>query len=173
MPLPAANAVTLPMMAHKRDAKMSGRTSRPIRILSMPPWPSSPTTKQSIGLGGTTWAWHAGAATNGHERGLEAFGMWSQKSSKYDEANTRESWQRYFTSPPTEIGAGTIFQKADQAQFGWRALVGLPIEKVTEILRLAKLPLAQYDTERKEAAKRLGIRRVNARRHRRPDCAAA
>ena len=70
-------------------------------------------------------------STNGHERGFEAFVMWSRKSSKYDETNTRERWQRYFASPPTEIGAGTIFQKADQAQLGWRALVGLPIEKST------------------------------------------
>jgi hypothetical protein len=99
--------------------------------------------------------WHA---TSGDERAFAAFDMWSHKSAKYNEATTRERWQRYFTSPPTEIGAGTIFQKADQAQPGWRALVGLPIEKVNEILRLAKLSMAQYDTERKETAKRLGLR---------------
>jgi hypothetical protein len=107
-------------------------------------------------------------STGGHERGREAFIMWSQKSSKYDEANTREKWQRYFTSPPTEIGAGTIFEKANQAQFGWKALVGLPIEKINEIIRLAKLSAAQYDTERKEAAKRFNSPRFYARRHRRP-----
>ena len=98
-------------------------------------------------------------ATNGHERGREAFIMWSSKSSKYNADNTREKWQRYFASPPAEIGAGTIFQKADEAQFGWRALVGLPIEKITEILKLSRLSMVAYDAERKEAAIRLGIRR--------------
>ena len=97
-------------------------------------------------------------ATNGHERGLEGFLMWSSKSSKHDEANTRERWQRYFASPPTEIGAGTIFQKADQAQRGWRALVGLPIDKVNEILKLSRLSIVAYDGERKETANELGIR---------------
>jgi hypothetical protein len=106
-------------------------------------------------LGMASWL-----STNAHERGLEAFLMWSSKSSKHNEANTRERWQRYFASPPTEIGAGTIFQKADQAQPGWRALAGLPIDKVTEILRLAKLPLPQYDIERKEASKHLGFTRI-------------
>ena len=98
-------------------------------------------------------------ATNGDERGYAAFDMWCRKSAtKYDEVKTRGRWQHYFTSPPTEIGAGTIFQKADQAQPGWRALRGLPIEKINEILRLAKLSMAQYDSERKESAQRLGLR---------------
>jgi Sec-independent protein translocase protein TatA len=97
-------------------------------------------------------------ATNGVERGFEAFDMWARKSPIYNSDNVRERWQRYFASPPTEIGAGTIFQRADQAQRGWRALVGLPIDKITVILRLAKLARAQYDIERKEAAKTLSVR---------------
>jgi hypothetical protein len=101
-------------------------------------------------------------ATNGHERGFEAFDMWCRKSAtKYDEVKTCERWQHYFSSPPDTIGAGTLFQKADQAQPGWRSLRGLPIEKITGILRLAELSLAQYDTERKEAAKQLGFSRVS------------
>jgi hypothetical protein len=97
-------------------------------------------------------------ATNGHERGFEAFRMWSQKSSKYNEANTRERWQRFFSSPPTEIGAGTLFKRADQAQPRWRALAGLSLEQVTEVLRLSRLSTVQYDGERKSAATQLGIR---------------
>ena len=98
-------------------------------------------------------------ATNGHQRGFEAYDMWCRKSpTKYDAEKVRARWQHYFTSPPTEIGAGTIFRSADEAQFGWRALVGLPIEQITEFLRLAKLTVVQYDTERKEAADLLGIR---------------
>jgi putative DNA primase/helicase len=97
-------------------------------------------------------------ATNGADRGFEAFDLWSQKSPKYNRDTTRARWQHYFASPPTEIGAGTIFQRADQAQRGWRALVSLSIDKINVILRLAKLARAQYDVERKESAKTLSIR---------------
>src|SRR5262249_9242515 len=67
-------------------------------------------------------------------------------------------WQRYFSSPPTEIGVGTIFFEADKAMPGWRALVGLSIEKVTEVVRLASLSEVQYEQQRKEAAGQLGLR---------------
>jgi hypothetical protein len=97
-------------------------------------------------------------ATNGHERGKAAFHMWSRKSTKYDEAYTEARWQHYFSSPPTEIGAGTIIDKANKAQPGWRELVGLAIDEINEVLRLARLAKVQYDTERTEVANQLGIR---------------
>jgi putative DNA primase/helicase len=100
-------------------------------------------------------------ATSGDERGLEAFDMWSRKLPGYEFHDKKDSaearWNHYRTSPPTELGAGTIFQKANQAQPGWRALVGLPIDKINEVLRLARLPKVQYDPERKEVAKRFNI----------------
>jgi hypothetical protein len=98
-------------------------------------------------------------STNGHDRGFEAFDIWSRKSPEHNkEDSTQARWQHYHTSPPTEIGAGTIFQKADRAQPGWRALAGLTIEKITEVLRLAKLAKPLYDAERKEVAKNFNMR---------------
>ena len=71
-------------------------------------------------------------ATTGHQRGFEAFDMWCRKSpTKYDEVKVRGRWQHYSASPPSEIGAGTIFARADEAQFGWRALVGCRSTKST------------------------------------------
>ena len=43
------------------------------------------------------------------------------------------------------------FRKPIKPSYGWRALAGLPIEKVNAILRLAKAVRgAQYNAERKE-----------------------
>jgi hypothetical protein len=60
-------------------------------------------------------AWRA---TDGN--GFEAFDGWSKKSEKYDAVETRDRWDHYFTSPPREIGVGTIFYMADQAAPGWQ-----------------------------------------------------
>ena len=59
-------------------------------------------------------------ATNGHERGCEAFHMWSRKSEKYDEDETEKRWQHYFRSPPKDIGAGSVCRWANEACPGWR-----------------------------------------------------
>jgi hypothetical protein len=60
------------------------------------------------------------AATDGNDGGLTAFHTFSRKSAKYDVAATTERWERYATSPPTEIGVGTIFWLADKADHNWR-----------------------------------------------------
>jgi len=52
------------------------------------------------------------AATGGSDEGLELFKHWSAKSAKYNEATTKARWQHYHRSPPTRIGAGTIFYAA-------------------------------------------------------------
>jgi AAA domain/Primase C terminal 2 (PriCT-2)/Bifunctional DNA primase/polymerase, N-terminal len=60
-------------------------------------------------------------ATAGSEAGRAAWDAWSKKNpAKYDARNTAEKWAAYFKSPPTRIGAGTIFYLADQASPGWR-----------------------------------------------------
>jgi hypothetical protein len=64
-------------------------------------------------VGMATWR-----ATNG--TGFAAFDAWSQKAGKYDAAATAARWQHYFTSPPTEIGAGSLFYLAKQVWPGWR-----------------------------------------------------
>jgi putative DNA primase/helicase len=59
-------------------------------------------------------------ATAGSEEGFEAFDKWSQKSRKHNAGTTRKTWQDIGRSPPTRIGAGTIFFLADQADPDWR-----------------------------------------------------
>jgi hypothetical protein len=54
-------------------------------------------------------------ATGRSEEGFEAFSSWSAKSRKHDPQTTREKWDQYFKSPPTSIGAGTIFFMAAEA----------------------------------------------------------
>jgi Bifunctional DNA primase/polymerase, N-terminal/Primase C terminal 2 (PriCT-2)/D5 N terminal like len=58
-------------------------------------------------------------ATSGTGKGLQIFDQWSRKSSKYDEANTRREWESIHRSPPTRIGAGTIFFEANRADPRW------------------------------------------------------
>jgi hypothetical protein len=64
-------------------------------------------------------AWRA---TNGSPVAFAAFDRWSQKSKKYDADNTRKKWwHELFRSPPDDIGAGTIFRMAREAQEEARA----------------------------------------------------
>ena len=56
-------------------------------------------------------------ATSG--TGFPIFDTWSQKSSKYDAANTQNEWEAMTRSPPTRIGAGTIFYHANLADAEW------------------------------------------------------
>ena len=66
-------------------------------------------------VGLATWAATAGSAS-----GLAMFSAWSQKSQKFNEADVRERWRHYRTSPPDRIGAGTLFYLARQARPSWR-----------------------------------------------------
>jgi putative DNA primase/helicase len=60
--------------------------------------------------------------------GEDAFHGWSRKSDKYDEAATQVRWDHFETSPPTQIGAGTIFHLAKE--HGWSPRGDLPVIKV-------------------------------------------
>jgi hypothetical protein len=59
-------------------------------------------------------------ATGGSGAGFAAWDEWSKKSPKYNARTTAQKWAAFFKSPPTRIGAGTIFHLADQASSGWR-----------------------------------------------------
>jgi Bifunctional DNA primase/polymerase, N-terminal/Primase C terminal 2 (PriCT-2) len=59
------------------------------------------------------------AATGGSDDGFKTFDDWSRKWVKYDADHTRKAWQEISRSPPTEIGAGTLFYEANQASLGW------------------------------------------------------
>lgn len=60
-------------------------------------------------IGMATWA-----ATGGGEAGRAAFHAWSEQHDAYDVAATNDRWTHYSTSPPTQIGAGTLFYLAKQ-----------------------------------------------------------
>ena len=84
-------------------------------------------------------------STGGHARGREAFSMWSQKSDKYGEGETLRRWNHYFTSPPTERGAGTIIMLAYEADPHWRDVYDAKIEEaVAEANRKAQ---SQFTSE--------------------------
>jgi hypothetical protein len=51
-------------------------------------------------------------ATGGSEIGWQAFNAWSARHASYDPAEARKRWEHYETSPPTSIGAGSLFHMA-------------------------------------------------------------
>lgn len=58
-------------------------------------------------------------AFGGSEQGFAAFDAWARKSKKYH-GGTKKRWKHYLKSPPSRIGAGTIFYLADKVAPGWR-----------------------------------------------------
>lgn len=52
------------------------------------------------------------AATGGSAIGGELFNEWSKRHPSYDSKETEERWTHYRRSPPTIIGAGTLFHLA-------------------------------------------------------------
>jgi Protein of unknown function (DUF3631)/Primase C terminal 2 (PriCT-2)/RepB DNA-primase from phage plasmid len=92
--------------------------------------------------------------------GLPLFQAWSRKNPRYqnDDAGTEERWDEITDSPPDKITAASIFYRANLENPRWRALIGTPIDAAIEINALSLLPAAQYDQQRKDAAKRLGMR---------------
>lgn len=66
-------------------------------------------------IGMATWR-----ATGGSEAGLDAFDFWSQKSRKYDPEGPEERWRAYVGSPPTEVGYGSLWFEARQADPAWQ-----------------------------------------------------
>jgi hypothetical protein len=67
-------------------------------------------------IGMATWR-----ATDGDGAGFAAFDAWSQRAvGKYNAHTTAERWAHYFKSPPNQIGAGSLFFRANEASPGWR-----------------------------------------------------
>ena len=59
------------------------------------------------------------SATDGSEFGNKVCHAWSRKWSGYNEKHTEDLWQSFHASPPTQIGAGTLFHLANEARPGW------------------------------------------------------
>ena len=71
--------------------------------------------------------WRASAG-----RGFAMFDSLSQRSKKYDAQYTANTWAGYFKWPPTKVGAGTIFFKANEAAPGWQDAYYAEGERRTE-----------------------------------------
>jgi hypothetical protein len=57
-------------------------------------------------------------ATGASQDGLDAWCSWSEKSRKFVARACEDRWSHFATSPPTRIGAGTLFMMAKAA--GWQ-----------------------------------------------------
>ena len=102
---------------HGGEANEDGTADPKLVAAALEVIPNPPT------LGYDEWK-HMGMAvwraTQGSDEGFAAFDAWSRKYAGYDEANTRKAWEQITKSPPTRIGAGTIFYHANQADPKWR-----------------------------------------------------
>jgi hypothetical protein len=94
----------------------------------------------------------------GDDVGRPLFNAWSKKSPKHSDAGTLQKWKDITDYPPNEITAASIFYRANLENPRWPVLIGEPIEAAIEINDLSLLPVTQYDRQRKDAAKRLGMR---------------
>lgn len=65
-------------------------------------------------IGMATWA-----ASGGEDFGFEAFDLWSQQSTKYSIQQTRARWDHFRRSPPSQIGFGSLFYMAEDADPRW------------------------------------------------------
>lgn len=84
-----------------------------------------------VRIGMAVWA-----ATAGSEEGFDAWDKWSEKSGKYCATTTSKRWERFHNSPPTSIGAGTIFYLASEIDPDWRRHYDAEADaKVQELFR--------------------------------------
>jgi hypothetical protein len=107
------------------------------------------------------------AATAGSAEGFAIFDAWSKKWRGYDAQATADRWASYESSPPTEIGVGSILKWATDACPKWELLayerpdrtIADQMAEIGEIARLATLPYMLYEQVRDEAAERLHVRK--------------
>lgn len=65
-------------------------------------------------------------ATGGSEEGCDAWVRWSAKSSKHNAEACLTRWKHFSVSPPSRVGAGTLFFLAKQ--HGWRRVAKAPAD---------------------------------------------
>ena len=125
------------------------------------------------------WNWHGMlfyAVSDG--MALEAWHQFSQKSKKYDPAETDKRWLAYRKSPPTRLGIGSLIFKVRQVQANWippsqrNEAINDNTEPANTIAQsdefegnltirfreLAAMSAIEYDRVRNKEAERLGIR---------------
>lgn len=89
-------------------------------------------------------------ATGGTADGLAAWSDWSAKSDKHEDRACELRWQHYHTSPPTKIGAGTLFYMAQMANPLWtkpslRASAAADTSSGADPQQKTDLPLLWFD----------------------------
>jgi hypothetical protein len=94
-------------------------------------------------LGMAIWA-----GTQGSDVGLQIFDAWSAKSAKHDQRTTHQRWHHYSKSPPTRIGAGSIYQVAQD--HGWQPSSGIHLNPHKK--HAAENPVEHSLTDTKTAA---------------------
>lgn len=62
-------------------------------------------------------AWRA---TDGALEGFEAWCAWLSKSGRFDERHAIRQWRKYFKSPATRLGIGTLIMLANTSDPEWR-----------------------------------------------------
>lgn len=103
----------MPVRTNGTDKLPGAAQADPLRVavaLHAIPNGSAPDWEAWNRIGMAVWA-----ATAGAELGFAAFDAWSSRNPSYDPVETRARWQHYPKSPPTQIGAGTLFRMAKQA----------------------------------------------------------
>lgn len=100
-----------PVRANGRDHHAAAEAqAEPLRIaaaMAAIPNTGPPDWEQWNKIGMAIWA-----ATGGSAIGGELFNEWSKRNPSYSEAATEERWRHYHRSPPTSLGAGTLFRLA-------------------------------------------------------------
>lgn len=107
---PIIKATAIP--GHETERQSSSPEACPLRIataLNAIPNNGPADWEEWNRVGMATWR-----ATGGSEIGWQAFDAWSQRHPAYDPTETRTRWDHYRTSPPTQIGAGSLFHMAEQ-----------------------------------------------------------
>jgi hypothetical protein len=115
MPLIGAERIS----GHRQDGNGQNRASGdpqadPLRIaaaLNDIPNTGAPDWSWWNNIGMAVWR-----ATGGSELGFEAFDVWSQRNPSYSAKETRARWDHYPSSPPDQVGAGSIFHLAAEAR---------------------------------------------------------
>jgi hypothetical protein len=74
------------------------------------------------------------------QEGFTPFDTWSQKSSKYNAANTIKKWKEFHKSPPTQITIATLIDLANKADPNWRNTSGKKETAVKDKFLLTAVP---------------------------------
>lgn len=95
----------------KPNRKLGADALQVVAALSAIPNVGPPDWEAWNRIGMATWA-----ATGGSEAGRAAFHAWSEQHDSYDADATNARWDHYADSPPTQIGAGTLFYLAKETR---------------------------------------------------------